>query len=344
MLEAILQEIALQKDFLQDKKISTIYLGGGTPSVLSAIEINRITEAIARLFDINDLQEFTIETNPDDLTLPYIQSLRGTSVNRFSIGVQSFFDEDLQYMNRAHNAQEADYAIKAAQDAGFTNITADLIYGTPGLTDKKWKQNIQTIQKLNIPHLSAYALTVEEGTALHHNIAHKKAAPVDAAQAAQQFEILMDEAERIGFEHYEISNFAKEGHRAVHNTNYWTGIPYLGIGPSAHAYDGEIRKWNIANNALYMKSILTEKKLNFEEETLTPEQSLNEYIMTSLRTVWGLDINHVQTKWGAEYSGQIKQLATGFIEKKQAVLQDNVITLTKQGKLFADNIAADLFF
>lgn len=344
MVKAIMQELELQRDYLQTQTLSTIYFGGGTPSLLSAEEINHITDTIGRLYNLDGLQEVTIETNPDDLTQAYIKSLRNTIVNRFSIGVQSFFDSDLIYMNRAHNASEADYAIKASQDAGFTNITIDLIYGTPGLSDENWKQNLRTVNQLGIPHLSSYALTVEEGTALHHNITKKKATPVNNTQSAKQFEILMDETEKMGFEHYEISNLAKEGHRAIHNTSYWEGKPYLGIGPSAHSYDDKTRRWNIANNALYMKSILTENKLNFEEEVLTPEESLNEYIMTSLRTIWGLDMNHVANKWGSDYANQIEQQVSKFIEQEQAMYKEQNITLTKQGKLFADHIASELFF
>lgn len=344
MLHAIVDEIAIQKDFLQGSPVSTIYIGGGTPSLLSAEDINRITDAISVNFKIEHLEEFTIETNPDDLNKDYIKTLRNTNISRFSIGVQSFFDSDLQYMNRAHNAQEADYAIKAVQDAGFNNITIDLIYGTPGLTDEMWKQNIKKADELSIPHLSSYALTVEEGTALHHNIKKKQATPVDPTQSARQFEVLMREAKRIGFEHYEISNLAKEGHRAIHNTNYWKGVPYLGIGPSAHSFNGQYRRWNIANNALYMKSILANKQCNYEEETLTSEQSLNEYIMTSLRTIWGMDIVHIRSKWGDDYANTIEKQVTPFIEQEQIQKNNAAYTLTNKGKLFADYIASELFF
>lgn len=344
MLNAIVSEIELRAGYLNDKLIETIYFGGGTPSLLSADEINRIIDKVSKHFNLSSLQELTLETNPDDLTSSYIKSLRSTAVNRFSIGTQSFFDSDLQYMNRAHNAQEADYAIKAAQDAGYNNITIDLIYGTPGLSDANWQYNLAKIKKLSIPHFSSYALTVEEGTALHHNIKTKKSAPVDAEQAAGQFELLMAFAVDAGFEHYEISNLAKKGHRAVHNTNYWTGVPYLGIGPSAHSYDGQNREWNIANNANYLKGILKDKKTPIEREVLTSTQRLNEYIMTSLRTIWGLDLERVEQLWGEEYAVEITKNNMQFWEQQKTVLEDQKITLTNKGKLFADHIASELFF
>ncbi len=344
MLEAIMQEIEIQRHYLQEQQVQTIYFGGGTPSLLSAEEVKQITDKISQHYNLNNLKEVTLEANPDDLTKEYIKELRSTAINRFSIGVQSFFDEDLKYMNRAHNAQEADYAIKAAQDSGFTNLTIDLIYGTPGLSDNNWLHNLSMVNKLGIPHFSAYALTVEEGTALHHNINKKKATPVDAEQSAAQFELLMDKAAEMGFEHYEISNLAKEGYRAVHNTNYWLGIPYLGIGPSAHSFDGKHRRWNIANNAGYMKSILTENKPDYEEEHLTDEQQLNEYIMTALRTTWGIDLNRIDTQWGSDTHKTLLKNSEPFLEQEKMMHQNNTLTLTNKGKLFADAIAADLFF
>lgn len=343
MLAAIHAELEFQKRYLENPAIETIYLGGGTPSLLTADEISRLTDHIASHYDIGGLKEYTIETNPDDLTPGYIQSLKNTPVNRFSIGVQSFFEADLQYMNRAHNAQEADYAIKAVQDAGFSNITIDLIYGTPGLTDNNWQHNLQQVSKLGIPHFSAYALTVEEKTALHHNIKAGKSQPVNPEQAAHQFEMLMDFAAQTGFEHYEISNLAKPGHRALHNTNYWLGVPYIGIGPSAHSFNGATRQWNIANNSLYIKSLLADKQLSFELEVLTVQQRLNEYIMTSLRTVWGLSLDKVGKEWGSEYADAILKDSERFIEEKKLVRDNNSLMLTNKGRLFADYIAGELF-
>ncbi len=344
LLQAMLAELEMNRGYFNGKPIETIYFGGGTPSLLSADEINRITEKIYTLFPVNQLKEVTLEANPDDLTSAYLRSLKTTPVSRFSIGVQSFHEADLLYMNRAHTAQQADYAIKAAQDAGFTNLTIDLIYGTPGLTDENWKQNLRKIKELSIPHFSSYALTVEEGTALHHSIAKKKTKPVDNEQAAAQFEMLMQAAEDMGYEHYEISNLAKDGHYAVHNTNYWKGEPYLGIGPSAHSFDGkDTRRWNIANNALYTKSILQDKAPSYEEEKLTPVQHINEYIMTSLRTMWGCDLQKVESEWGSEYAKQIERSAEEFEDSGWLVKKEQTLKLTQAGKLFADRIAGDLF-
>lgn len=343
ILKAIMQELELQAGFFNGEKLETIYFGGGTPSVLSADEINRITDTILRLYPADKLKEVTLEANPDDLDTAYVKTLKGTLVDRFSIGIQSFYDEDLLYMNRAHNAQQADRAIKTAQDAGFTNLTIDLIYGTPGLTDEKWKQNLSRVAALDIPHFSAYALTVEEGTALYHNISKKKATPVDAGQSAAQFEILTEKATDMGFLHYEISNLAREGHLAVHNTNYWMGKHYLGIGPSAHSFDGKRRRWNVANNALYIKSLQAEKKIPFEEEILTPVQHLNEYIMTSLRTMWGCDTGKIRNEWGNEYAEQVLAGSTEFAERNWLENKDGKLILTNKGKLFADHIAGELF-
>jgi len=343
MLEAMHSEILMQKNYLSDLPIETIYFGGGTPSTLSPDEINRLFDTIFENFPNQNLKECTLEANPDDLSTDYIKSLRGTPINRFSIGVQSFHDRDLKYMNRAHNAQQADYAIKAAQDAGFTNLTIDLIYGTPGLTDAEWKQNLLQIKNLQIPHFSAYALTVEEGTVLHHAIRTKQSEPVDQEQSAQQFEILMEQAEVMGYEHYEISNLALKDHYAVHNTNYWKGEPYLGIGPSAHSFDGKSRRWNIANNPLYIKNILQDHRLLYEEESLTQVQRLNEYIMTSLRTMWGCDLKKIEKEYGTEALKSIENSSHIFQEKNWLIERNRTLLLTNSGKLFADKIAGELF-
>ncbi|GAA4449623.1 radical SAM family heme chaperone HemW [Rurimicrobium arvi] len=344
VVTAIIRELEIRKDFLEGAPIETLYLGGGTPSLLSYDDLSRIFEAAQRQFNLDTLRECTLEANPDDLTPSFLRDLRRTPVNRFSIGVQSFRDDDLKYMNRAHNASQAEYSIKASQDAGFELITIDLIYGTPGLDDAAWKQNLAMVSELSIPHFSAYALTVEEKTALHHSIAKGKQAPVDPEQSAAQLELLMDLAPAMGFEQYEISNFAKNGQYAVHNTNYWRGVPYLGIGPSAHSFDGKRRRVaNIANNALYTKAMLHKKPLT-EEETLTEEQQLNEYLMTSLRTIWGMDLKHIEDSWGISAVKAIKKNSQIFLEKKW--LSETVeykLRLTNAGRLFADHIASELF-
>ncbi len=337
------REIEMQREYLHGAVVETVYFGGGTPSLLTADEINHLFDTTFKYHTINALKECTLEANPDDLDKQYLRALRGTPVSRLSIGVQSFREEDLLYMKRAHNAQQADYAIKAAQDAGFTNLSIDLIYGTPGLTDAAWKQNLAKVKELNIPHFSAYALTVEDKTALAHAIKTKKAAPVNSEQAAGQFEILMEEAVTMGYEHYEISNLSLPGMHAVHNTNYWRGAHYLGIGPSAHSFNGTSRKWNIANNAIYTKCILQEHKLPFEEEQLTQTEHLNEYIMTSLRTMWGCDLAYIAHEWDDTCASLVEKSSHIFMEKKWLVQNDKKLLLTNQGKLFADKIAAELF-
>jgi oxygen-independent coproporphyrinogen-3 oxidase len=343
MLQSIMRELEIRKDYLQGAAIETVYFGGGTPSLLTADEINRIFETILKNYPVADLKEVTLEANPDDLNKNYLSALGNTPVNRFSIGVQSFREEDLAYMKRAHNAQQADYAIKAAQDAGFGNLSIDLIYGTPGLVDKEWKRNLDKVAELAIPHFSAYALTVEDKTALHHDILNKKKEPVDPEQAAGQFEILMEQAEGMGYEHYEISNLAIPGRHAVHNTNYWMGAPYLGIGPSAHSFDGTKRRWNIANNAQYTKGVLQDGKPPHEEEQLTPVQHLNEYIMTSLRTMWGCDLEKVANEWDGEYAMMVEKSSHLFQEKGWVKQEGRKLVLTKEGKLFADRVAGELF-
>jgi oxygen-independent coproporphyrinogen III oxidase len=343
VLKAMIQEIKMQRDYLQGAAIETVYFGGGTPSLLSADEINHIFDTIVKFYPVGQIKECTLEANPDDLSREYLRALRNTPVNRFSIGIQSFYNEDLLYMKRSHDAQQAEYAIKAAQDAGFGNLTIDLIYGTPGLTDEKWSANLFRVSELQIPHFSAYALTVEDKTALHHAITHKQAAPVDAEQSATQFEILMEQAAAMGYEHYEISNLALPGHHAVHNTNYWRGLPYLGIGPSAHSFDGSSRRWNMANNALYIKNINEEPRAVYEEEKLTPVQHLNEYIMTSLRTMWGCDLDKVAREWDSSYAREIEKSSEVFRERAMLSMQGQTLVLTNAGRLLADRIASELF-
>jgi oxygen-independent coproporphyrinogen-3 oxidase len=343
VLKAILKEIELRRDYLEGAAIETVYFGGGTPSLLTADEINLIFDTILKYYPVANLKECTLEANPDDLDKHYLQSLRGTPVNRFSIGVQSFREEDLLYMKRAHNAQQADYAIKAAQDAGFDNLSIDLIYGTPGLTDTAWKQNLAKLAELGIPHFSSYALTVEDKTALQYAISQKKSAPVDPEQAAGQFEILMEQAAAMGYEHYEISNLAIPGRHAIHNTNYWRGLPYLGIGPSAHSFNGTHRRWNVANNTLYAKGILEDSKIPYEEEKLTAIEHLNEYIMTSLRTMWGCDLDRIAADWDHTCAKLVEKSSHLFQEKKWVWQDGRKLILTNEGRLFADRIASELF-
>ena len=343
VLKAMHTELAARAGEATGQPIHTLYFGGGTPSLLTPHELLALTDAIARHYDLSALQECTLEANPDDLTPAHIRALRATPINRLSIGVQSFRDEDLRYMNRAHNAAQSEAAIKAAQDAGFTNLSIDLIYGTPGLSDADWSAALNHAQALGVPHLSAYALTVEEGTALHHAIEKKKTRPVLPEAAAAQFDMLAAWAQAAGYEHYEISNLAKPGCYAMHNTAYWQGTPYIGIGPSAHSFDGARRSWNISNNALYAGALLRDGTRLHEEETLSPADRLNEYLMTSLRTQWGCDLEHVAREFGEAERKRIVLEAAPVRARSHAVLDGEVLKLTQAGRHFADRIAGELF-
>lgn len=343
MIGAIIKEIGLQKNYLEGRKVETVYFGGGTPSLLSAAELMRIWDALEKHFPEQDLQEVTLEANPDNLTPEYIQALQSTPVNRLSIGVQSFHDKDLQYMNRAHNAREADYSIKMAQDKGFENISIDLIYGTPTMNDAEWLDNINTALRLNVPHISSYALTVEAKTALAHAIEKGSSKEPDAAQTAAQFEQLMESLQHAGYDHYEISNFALPGRYARHNTNYWKGEHYLGLGPSAHSFNTHSRQWNIAHNARYIAGILTEGKVHFEREQLSFEDRFNEYIMTSLRTMWGADLHYIRKHFGEEVWSALTSQSKDYEDKGWMIISAGTLILTGKGKLFADKISAELF-
>ncbi len=341
MVDAICKEIEWQKNYL-DTPLETIYFGGGTPSILPVASIEKILSLVYKNYSIADNPEITLEANPDDIDKEKLTGWKANGINRLSIGTQSFHNEDLQWMNRAHNANEAITSIQLAQQTGFTNITIDLIYGTPDLSDEKWIQNIETAISLDIPHLSCYALTVEPRTALHKFIEKKKIADIDQQQQARQFEILMQYAEQAGFEHYEISNFANPGFRSKHNSNYWSGNSYLGVGPGAHSFNESSRQWNISNNALYLQSV-AQGIIPFETEILTTENKINEYIMTSLRTSEGIDLNVVKTKFGADILQHIISFSRKWIEESLLIQKENFLTLTKPGKLLADGIAADLF-
>ncbi|GGH20748.1 radical SAM family heme chaperone HemW [Mucilaginibacter phyllosphaerae] len=342
MVDALVKEVSLQKGYLGNETVETIYFGGGTPSVLSADEIIRIINTITELHTVTADAEITLEANPDDLDRQKINALRHTPVNRFSIGIQSFFDEDLQWMNRVHRAKEAEASIKRAQDAGFENITADLIYGYPLLTDTKWKQNLYKIFELGIPHISAYSMTVEPQTALAAFISKKKQAPMNEGQSANQFNLMLDAMQSNGFEQYEISNFCRPGHYSRHNSNYWRGVKYLGIGPSAHSFNGDNRQWNIANNAKYISSVNL-NTIPAEIEILTETNRLNEYIMTALRTIWGLDLDKLNSiAPGA--SNEVLKAAKPYFEDGSLLQNDHILTLSPKGKLYADIITSNIFF
>jgi len=341
MVDAICKEIKMKKDRITGQ-VGSIYFGGGTPSVLSQAALQKIFDAINHTFSVDSGAEITIETNPDDLTAQKLKELKQLPVNRFSVGIQSFYDEDLIWMNRAHQGREAEDCIRRSQDAGFENLTLDLIYGYPLLTDQKWLNNIQKAIELEVPHISAYALTVEPRTALAHAIKSKKQTPVSDNQSAAQFVILMEKLVEAGFEHYEISNFAKPNHYAVHNTNYWKGINYIGIGPSAHGFDGQNRYMNPANNASFIET-LSHNKLPEIVEELSLNDRFNEYVMTSLRTMWGTDLNKIIADFGKDFLEETKYNLKNFEDKDWLITEGNNIRLSQDGKLFADHIASELF-
>ncbi|MCD0487728.1 radical SAM family heme chaperone HemW [Pedobacter sp. MC2016-14] len=341
MTDAICKELILKKDRITDQ-VGTIYFGGGTPSVLPSPYLNKIFDTLTQHFSIASDAEITIETNPDDLDAKKIGELRQMPVNRFSIGTQSFFDEDLRWMNRAHNSNEAEDCIKRSQDAGFENLSIDLIYGYSLLTNEKWLKNIQKAIELQTPHISAYSLTVEPKTILASNIKRGKDIPINDEQSADQFQTLIAKLTGAGFEHYEISNLSLPGKYAVHNTNYWRGIPYLGIGPSAHGFDGTNRYHNVANNALYLQQ-LDNGKLAETVEELSNLDRFNEYIMTSLRTMWGTDLYKIAETYGKTYLEETLYNSKTFIERNWLICQNDKLTLTQEGKLFADHIASELF-
>ncbi len=343
-LAALLKEMKLQSksNYLQNQPVETIYFGGGTPSLLSNQEVKTIIDSIHQLFRVNPNAEITIEANPDDVIVEKLTGWKTSGINRLSIGIQSLFDEDLQWMNRAHTATEAKQVIQKAREAGFETFTVDLIYGTPGLTDDKWKQNLDWVLQQNISHLSCYALTVEEKTPLFKQISQHQKQDIDPEQQSRQFLFLMDYMEQAGFEHYEISNFAKPGHRSKHNSSYWHGTAYLGLGPSAHSFNGKSRQWNVANNQQYIQS-LQQDVIPFEKEELTATQQLNEYIMTSLRLMEGSDLQFVDKKFGTEKATQLLKESILFQQKNWLIEKNGHLILTREGKLFADRIASDLF-
>ncbi|MGB5007110.1 MAG: radical SAM family heme chaperone HemW [Ferruginibacter sp.] len=356
MVDAIVHEIALSPALLQpgnveagsalknpEEIISTLYFGGGTPSILDIDELKKIFEALHKRFVFAADIEITLEANPDDITGHKLQAWKTMGINRLSIGIQSFSEEELIWMNRAHTAAESVTCIDLVRGSGLTNFSVDLIYGSPVLTDEDWKRNVDMVIEKNIPHISGYALTVEPKTALDKMIALHKKENTDAEKQARQFLLFMDWMEAAGYEHYEISNFAIPGYRSRHNSSYWSGEKYYAFGPAAHAFTGSSRRWNISNNSIYIQS-LQKGMIPFEEEILTETQQLNEYIMTALRTMEGLDLDHISTKFGNDKSNRIIAAAGIYESTGKLVTVSRKLVLTREGKLFADGIAADLFF
>ncbi len=341
MLVALCHEIKLRHSEIDDKPIETIYFGGGTPTVLSVDELESIIEVIYTNYEVIENPEITVEANPDDLSEEKISALAKSKVNRLSIGIQSFFEEDLLLMNRAHNAKEAVDCLSLATSE-FENISIDLIYGIPNMSADRWKENIQKALDFDIPHISCYALTVEPNTALPKLIEKGEIPPVQDDLAQQHFEILVEMLDGHGFVHYELSNFGKPGYFSKNNTAYWQGKSYLGIGPSAHSYNAKQRSWNIKNNTKYIKS-LQQNELPREVEDLTPTDRYNEYVMTGLRTIWGISLHKIEKEFGLTYKEYLLQQTQKHIKQHLLFLDQDTLLVTKKGKFLSDGIASDLF-
>ena len=342
MVDALIRELTLRVDYLPQRQLDSVYLGGGTPSLLSAADLQRLFAAVHQYYQITPEAEITLEANPDDLNAEVLAQLADSPINRLSIGIQSFSEADLRYMNRAHNATEAHRCIELAQAAGFTDLTIDLIYGSPTTSDAQWAQNLDTALAFGIPHLSCYALTVEPNTALDHFIRKGKAAPVEEDKAARHFEHLQDITAAAGYLHYEISNFALPDRFARHNTAYWQGVPYLGIGPSAHSFDGQSRQWNRAHNAQYLQA-LARDEVPFEREELSIPQRYNEYLLTGLRTMWGVQLDKI-TQLGTDYREHFLRQCQTFLTEGLLLETAGAYRLSAAGKLLADRIALALFW
>ncbi|WP_298793894.1 radical SAM family heme chaperone HemW [uncultured Allomuricauda sp.] len=341
MIKALQKELELRKGEFQSVVVETVYFGGGTPSVLEISEIEALITAVYEHYEVIEHPEITLEANPDDLSKNRIIELSESPVNRLSIGIQSFYDEDLKLMNRAHDAGEAEGCIQEAKKH-FDNITIDLIYGIPGMDNNRWKSNIEKALAFELPHISSYALTVEPKTALKKFIEKGVIPDVDDEQAQAQFNILVQVLEQQGYINYEISNFGKPGYFSKNNTAYWLGKKYIGIGPSAHSFDGENRGWNVRNNIKYIKALENEV-VPMEIETLTKRDRYNEYVMTGLRTIWGVSLDKIEKEFGEEYSNYIHQQAEKYIEQDLISFTDGKLLTTNKGKFLADGIASDLF-
>ena len=348
LVKALARELILRKGELQNQTIETIYFGGGTPSLLTIDELRLLIDSIYLNYSVSDNPEITLEANPDDLSKQKLNDLTTSRINRLSIGIQSFFEDDLQSMNRAHSSQEAKQCLEEATKH-FSNITIDLIYGIPNMNIEKWNKNLQTAFSFGVNHISSYALTVEPKTALASFIKKGTYPPIDDDLALQHFDLLMAETEQQGFVHYEISNFGKKGYFSKHNTSYWQGKPYLGIGPSAHSFNGKQRSWNVSNNTIYIKSI-QDNTLPSKVETLSKQDRYNEYVMTGLRTIWGVSLNKIGTDFGIDCKEHLIASAKKFINQELLIIEDckteqgiSILKPTKKGKFLIDGIASDLF-
>lgn len=342
MVKCIILEIQRRKEEISREKIDTIYFGGGTPSILESNEIELLLSTIYSNFEVDLNAEITIEANPDDMKPDYIKRVRDLGINRLSLGIQSFLDRDLELMRRSHKATDSLSAIENCKKYGFDNINIDLIYGIPGQDNKEWLNNLDIALSYNIQHLSAYHLTFESGTVFDHWRKKGKISAVNEDTSIRQLEILIDKLLSFGFEHYEISNFALPGFISRHNTSYWKQLNYIGLGPSAHSYDGKIRRWNISNNSRYIQLLKSERNKYFEYEILSKKDLFNEYILTSLRTKWGVDIHEIKTRFGDEYMNYTVNSADKFISGGELVRTDTIIKLSRKGIFLADYIISEI--
>ncbi len=343
LVEAILTEIDLRLPYLKNKNIETIYFGGGTPSLLSEKELFLILEKLYKTYNVSSHAEITLEANPDDLSIDKLKELKRLEINRLSIGLQSFNDEELIWMNRAHTAAESEASVKRSQDKGFENISIDLIYGSKFSNLTNWKKTLDKTISLDVKHISSYNLTIEDKTKLGHDFKVKKEMAIDDEKSSELFLEMIDRLEKNKFIHYEISNFGKENWFSNHNSNYWKGIDYIGFGPSAHSFDGVSRQWNISNNSLYIKNVNDTNESYFEKELLSEVDQFNKYILTSLRTIWGIDAEVLKNKFSSEIIHSFNRNINTYISKGMVTFTNNQYVLTIKGKLFADRIASELF-
>lgn len=341
LVHCLIREIELRKDELNNEIVETIYFGGGTPSMLSQLEIDSIIESVYQNHAVIENPEITLEANPDDLTKEKIEELARSKVNRLSIGIQSFFERDLKLMNRAHNAQEAKDSLQEAA-RHFENISLDLIYGIPGLSHEEWKENIQTALSFGVPHISSYALTVEPKTALESFIKKGVIDEVNDEHAQEQFHILLEELDKADFVHYELSNFGKEAFFSKNNSAYWQGKTYLGIGPSAHSFDGKQRAWNVRNNSKYIQAVQNDQ-LPIEREILSKTDRYNEYVMTGLRTIWGVSLEKIRNDFGESYYNYILLQSEKHRKEDLLYIEEAKLKTTQKGKFLSDGISSDLF-
>lgn len=340
MIAALCNEMKLRRNELKEQELNSVYFGGGTPSLLTANEIQQIMSTVRELFSLSELAEVTLEANPDDISVSTLKSWKDAGFNRLSIGLQSFKDEDLKWMNRAHTKMEAEAAVGRAKNAGFDRLSVDLIYGLPNLSNEEWKEHLKKVIAMEVDHISAYCLTVEKKTALSKWVSEGRIVPASEDQQSEQFLLLVDILAQNGYEQYEISNFAKEGRYAIHNTAYWQGKSYLGIGPSAHSFDGAKRRWNVSNNTVYLKNLGVNDSW-FEEELLTSRERWNELILTGLRTKFGVNLSDLTAIEPLNFTFQKK--LNEFVESDLVLVNEEIVTLTPEGRLQADHIASELF-